>query len=116
MSDLEPIDLSPLRPGDPARERMVRAVAARTAPALARRAAPRSPLLLLAGWARPALAAAAVVAAVSLAALAAVEPPSRIETVAERLPADGDPADAWMVEPREPNETDLIRTLEGDAP
>lgn len=115
MSDLEPMELSPLRPDELARERMVRAIAARAAPSLARRAVPRGPLLTLAGWARPALAAAAVVAAVSLAALAAVEPaPDRLEMVAERLPAD--PSDAWMLEPREPNDTDLIRTLEGDIP
>lgn len=115
MSELEPMELSPLRPDDLARERMVRAIAARAAPSLARRAPPRGPLLMLAGWARPALAAAAVVAAVSLAALAALEPvPERLDMVAERLPTE--PADAWMVEPREPNDTDLIRTLEGDTP
>ena len=105
----EPIDLTPLSPGDLRRERMVRAVLAR-----AQLSPPvRSPLGVLAGWARPTLAAAAVVAAVSLGALA--WPGSRPEaaplTIADglRLP---EPAADWIAEDRSPTEADLLEWWE----
>ncbi len=63
--DPDRIDLSPLGLNDLRRARMARAVLAR-----AQLAGPRTPLALLVGWARPTLAAAAVVAAVSLGSLA----------------------------------------------
>jgi hypothetical protein len=63
--DPDRIDLSPLGLDDLRRARMSRAVLARV-----QLAAPRTPLSELAAWARPTLAAAAVIAAVSLGALA----------------------------------------------
>lgn len=105
-----PIDLSPLGLPDLRRERMVRAVLAR-----AQAAAARGPLGVLAGWARPTLAAAAVVAAVSIGALAwpgarpqAASPPL---TIADglRLPQ---PAADWIAEDRAPTEADLLASWE----
>lgn len=63
--DSERLDLSPLGLNDLRRMRMARAVLAR-----AQLVAPRTPMGELVGWARPTLAAAAVIAAVSLGALA----------------------------------------------
>lgn len=66
--DRHRIDLSPLDPAhDPARwDRRVRSIMAHAAPELARRAAAqRSVLTVLAGWARPALAAALILVALS---------------------------------------------------
>ncbi|HLM67322.1 MAG TPA: hypothetical protein VK358_07340, partial [Longimicrobium sp.] len=59
--DRDRMDLSPLGLDDLRRARMARAVMAR-----AQLGAPRTPLSELAAWTRPTLAAAAVVAAVSL--------------------------------------------------
>lgn len=103
----EPIDLGPLGLNDLRRERMVRAVLARArvAPAV------RSPLGVLAGWARPTLAAAAVVAAVSIGALAwpAARPQPAPLTIADglRLP---EPAADWIAEDRPPTEADLLES------
>lgn len=63
--DPDRIDLSPLGLDDLRRARLSRAVLAR-----AQLGAPRTPLSELVAWARPTLAAAAVIAAVSLGALA----------------------------------------------
>jgi len=63
--DPERLDLSPLGLDDLRRARMARAVMARVQLGVA-----RTPLAELAAWARPTLAAAAVIAAVSLGALA----------------------------------------------
>ncbi|HEV2150283.1 MAG TPA: hypothetical protein VGR37_22985 [Longimicrobiaceae bacterium] len=112
----KPIDLRPLHPArDPERwEAMIASVTARV---LAEAAASRSPLAFLAGWARPTLAAAAAVAAVSVGVVAttggeaaAAPLPS---TVAEelRLP---EPVTDWIVEERAPSAADLIRAVEGD--
>lgn len=116
----DPIDLSALALPPAQRARMAREVLRRAGPALARRPTSRSALALLAGWARPALAAAAVVAAISLAALAALasrtpERPVVMETVAEALRVP-EPAGAWVVEERDPTDADLVRALEGDTP
>lgn len=101
----EPIDLGPLGLNDLRRERMVRAVLARAqvSPPV------RSPLGVLAGWARPTLAAAAVVAAVSIGALAwpNADPQPAPLTIADglRLP---EPAADWIAEDRPPTEADLL--------
>jgi anti-sigma-K factor RskA len=104
MNDDTPVDLSPLDPdADPARlERTARAVAARIAPTLRRRRE-RVPALwvLLAGWRRPVLAAAALVAVLAIATLVVPRSPvsaSRMArsltlTEAEGLPA---PVAAWL--------------------
>ena len=104
----DPIDLSPLGLNDLRRERMVRAVLAR-----AQLSPPvRSPLGVLAGWARPTLAAAAVVAAVSIGALA--WPGARQEQPAPLTIADGlrlpEPAADWIAENRSPTEADLLES------
>lgn len=104
----DPIDLSPLGLPDLRRERMVRAVLARAQV----RPAVRSPLGVLAGWARPTLAAAAVVAAVSVGALAwhdARGPEPAPLTIADglRLP---EPAADWIAEDRPPTEADLLES------
>ncbi len=102
----DPIDLTPLALPDLRRERMVRAVLAR-----AQTPAVRSPLGVLAGWARPTLAAAAVVAAVSLGALAwpGTPPEPAPLTIADglRLP---EPAADWIAEDRSPTEADLLES------
>ena len=103
----DPIDLTPLGLNDLRRERMVRAVLAR-----ARVSPPvRSPLGVLAGWARPTLAAAAVVAAISIGALAwpATRPQAAPLTIADglRLP---EPAADWIAEDRPPTEADLLES------
>jgi hypothetical protein len=90
----DPIDFSPLTLPDLRRERMVRAVG------------------VLAGWARPTLAAAAVVAAVSIGALA--WPDARQAQTAPLTIADGlrlpEPAADWIAEDRSPTEADLLES------
>ena len=104
----DPIDFSPLALPDLRRERMVRAVLARAqlSPSV------RSPLGVLAGWARPTLAAAAVVAAVSIGALA--WPDARQAQTAPLTIADGlrlpEPAADWIAENRSPTEADLLES------
>lgn len=121
--DDHPADLSALGLPPERRERMAAEIVRRAMPALARGVAPRGPLSLLAGWARPALAAAAAVAGLSLAALAgdrARDPERQPELVASVSVAEGldipAPAEDWVVEERAPTDADLIRALEGDAP
>lgn len=105
----EPLDLSPLALPQLSRERIARAVLART-----QRGA-RGPLGVLAGWMRPGLAAAAAIGAISLGALAwtpSAEPDAaRPLTIAEglRLPQ---PAAEWISDGRPPSEADLLDTWE----
>ena len=117
--DHEPVDLSAVDAfADPVRlEHAIGRVMARGAPLLARRAAARGVLPLLAGWARPALAMAATVAAVSVGALAstggsATAPTSMPAPVAEALGLPA-PVSEWLVEGRDPVASDLIVALEG---
>jgi hypothetical protein len=119
MMDHEHVDLSALdRFGNPARlEGAVRGVMAQAAPILARRAQGRPVLSLVAVWARPALAAAAVVAAVSVVGLAtpleqkASVPSVLPVSVAEALNLPT-PVSDWVVEEREPTASDLILALD----
>ncbi len=60
----EPIDFTPLRLSDHRRDVIVASVLLQSGHELTRRANGSSPILLLGMWARPALAAAAVLAAV----------------------------------------------------
>jgi anti-sigma-K factor RskA len=112
MTD-ERFDLSPLDPQDDARfERMVSAISQRARFELARRAAAQrqSVVELMAGWARPALLAAASVAGISLTLLATFDR-SNAETVtgaymtAAEVPAA---ATAWYEEDRDPTVDDLL--------
>lgn len=108
--DPERLDLSPLGLDDLRRARMARAVMAR-----AQLAGPRTPLAELAAWARPTLAAAAVIAAVSLGALAwpsagGAEPSAPL-TIADglRIP---EPAADLIAEERAVTEDDLLNSWE----
>lgn len=115
--DPERIDLSPLGLNDLRRARMARAVLSR-----AQLGMPRTPLSELAGWARPTLAAAAVIAAVSLGALAWPSSPQRAATLTVAdggtplTIADGlripEPAADLIVEQRAVTEDDLLNSWE----
>jgi hypothetical protein len=112
MTD-ERFDLSPLDPLDDARiERMVGNITARARFELARRAAAQrqSVVELVAGWARPALLAAATVAGVSLTLLATYEPSDAEVVTGAYMPANEVPATAsgWYEEDRDPTIDDLL--------
>lgn len=105
MNDSERIDLSPLGLDDLRRARMARAVMAR-----AQLGAARTPLAELAGWARPTLAAAAVIAAVSLGALTWPHAPAHATsplTVADALRIP-EPAADLIAEQRPVSDDDLL--------
>lgn len=114
---MEPIDLSPLDPTADrvGYERLVRRIMAAAAPELARRAASANPLALLAAWARPTLAAAAVIAAGAAGALALTDrvraPVEDAGTVADALGLPAEAAD-WLTDGRAPTESDLIVAME----
>jgi hypothetical protein len=115
--DPERVDLTILDPATDrlAYERLVRRIMAAAAPELARRAMPQTTLALLGGWARPLLAAAAVVAVLAGGVLAATErdgPAAGGHTVAEALGVPS-PAAAWLEEGREPTRADLVLAMEG---
>lgn len=113
----ERLDLSPLDPiGDRrAYDRLVRRIMEAAGPELARRAADRGPIALVAGWARPALAAAAVIAVIAIAAIAATERAAgeagEAGTVADALGVPA-PAAEWLEEGREPTPAELILAAE----
>lgn len=123
--DERPIDLSPLDPTlDRERwERRIAAIAALAAPELARRRmvvqAEESPSLVLLGWFRPALSAAAVLALCAGAALAlliqtqAGRPEPAVALEALRLPA---PVALWLGEDQPPTVADLAMAVNGGQP
>jgi hypothetical protein len=111
------VDLSAL---DPRRdelgyERLVRRILTAAGPELERRARAAGPLALVAGWAKPTLAAAAVIAAVAVAAIAATdrgvgttaEPATMVEALG--VPA---PAADWLEDGRGPTRSDLVVAME----
>jgi hypothetical protein len=115
--DDERIDLKALELDEGRRELLVAAIMANATAELARRAATDvSPFQVLTTWARPALLAAAVLAAVCISVLAV-----------ERLDADGpgygladalavpEPADAWLVSGRAPTVGDVLVAMEREA-
>lgn len=113
----ERIDLSPLDPGTDqlAYERLIRRIVDAAEPELARRARTSGPLALVAGWARPALAAASIVAALAAGALLATE---RVGPAADAagsvVNALGmpDPAADWLEAGREPDAADVALAME----
>lgn len=111
----ERVDLSPLDVTvDQLRyERLVRRIMEAADPELARRAQQASPLALVAGWARPTLAAAAVITAIALGALAAIER-NGVEPASSIADALGVPTPAaeWLEDGREPTASDLVLALE----
>jgi hypothetical protein len=99
-------------------ERRVHAIMRAAAPELARRAARDGVLVVIGQWVRPALAAAAVVAAIALGALAravsAPAPGGEGGTVIEALGV-AEPASRWLDEDRAPTVSDLMMALDGGA-
>lgn len=112
----ERVDLSPLDPTtDRLRyERLVRRIVDAAGPELARRAGEAGPLAVLGEWARPALTAAAIIAALALGALMATArgggsaPP---DTLVDALGVPAPAAD-WLEEGREPTAADLVLAVE----
>jgi hypothetical protein len=110
--DLSPIDLDPDR-----RAALTAAIAARGQPILARYAAARTPLLVLAAWLRPTLAAAAIVTAVALGILAYTAregEPATTLSISEALGLPG-PWVAWVETGRSPSLEELVVSLEEDS-
>lgn len=112
MTD-ERFDLSPLDPREDARfERMVSSITERARFELARRrgAQRQSVVELVAGWARPALLAAATIAGVSLTLLATFDRTNAGVVVGAYMPAGEVPATAtsWYEEDRDPTVEDLL--------
>ncbi|HEV2851973.1 MAG TPA: hypothetical protein VHC97_04140 [Thermoanaerobaculia bacterium] len=120
--DERPIDLSPLDPTlDPERwERRIATIAALASPEMARRSMAahpaESPSLVLLGWFRPALSAAAVLALCAGAALSlliqnqAGRPEPAVALEALRLPA---PVAQWLGEDQPPSVGDLALAIHG---
>lgn len=121
MNNNERLNLAALDPAaDTERwERTIASIRERALPELARRSAARSPLLLLAGWARPMLSAAAVLAAISIVLLnldahpeqpvVLQQEPGMVEAL--QVPA---PLATWLTEERAPTVDDLILALDGE--
>jgi hypothetical protein len=110
----EEMDLSALELGDAQRELLVAAILARADAELARRRSDEvSPMLVLSGWARPALAAAAVLAVLCASVLVrSGARPAPVVADALAVPA---PADAWLVHERGPTLGDLLVTMESEG-
>lgn len=120
MTD-ERFDLSPLDPhGDARFERMVGNITERARFELARRAAAQrqSVVELVAGWARPALLAAATIAGISLTLLATFDRSNAgVVVTGAYMPASEVPAAAtsWYEENREPTVEDLLIAAETEG-
>ena len=109
-TDLNPLELDPERGAS-----LIDAILARGEPILARYAE-RGPLVIVAGWLRPALAAAAIVAGVALGALLAARPDeaAAVPTTAEALGFPG-PVAAWAEAGHTPSLEELVISLEEAA-
>lgn len=115
-------DLAPLDPRrDPERwERMVSGITRAAAPELARRArmAPPGIAMLLSSWLRPALSAAALVAAAAGAALVVDRVPAVAQDSQMTLAAElGYPAPvaSWVETGQSPAMDEMVSALEGDT-
>jgi hypothetical protein len=114
--DRQPVDLTALDAmSDRLRfERAVRRVMTAAMPELERRAAAYAPVALLGAWARPMLAAAAVVAVIAGSVLVLTERAvmdHRPLVTAEDLGVPA-PAAEWLAEGREPTKADLVLAME----
>jgi hypothetical protein len=113
----ERIDFTALELDAGSRELLVAAVLQRAGPELERRVeADVSPIVALYDWARPALAAAAVLAMICLGVLAghttqvaAAPGPGLTEALAVPTPVN-----EWLIGDRSPTRADLLLALEGD--
>jgi hypothetical protein len=114
MMSEERLDLTALELNAAQRELLVAAILARADAELARRASNEvSPMLVLSAWARPALAAAAVLALVCATVLARNGGrPAPVVADALAVPA---PADAWLVSERGPTLDDLLVAMESEG-
>lgn len=118
----ERLDLSPLDPtADPDRwERLIRSIRQRAEPELARRAAARSVLAVIGSFARPAMAAAAVLATLSTGVIAVSmggqEPQLYDGPVLEEALRLSAPVSNWLIEARAPSTYDLVLAIEGAVP
>jgi hypothetical protein len=113
----ERIDLTALKLDEGRRELLVAAIMANAMPELARRATTDvSPFQLLTGWARPALLAAAVLAAICVPVLymdiREADGPGYGLADALAVP---EPADAWLVSGRAPTVGDVLVAMEREA-
>jgi hypothetical protein len=112
----ERMDLAALRLDDIRRAQLIASIMARAAPELTRRETiDVSPMMVLSGWLRPALAAAAVVTLVcgSLLALTLDSPGPGIGlTDALAVPR---PVNEWLVGERAPTISDLLIAMESEA-
>lgn len=119
----ERIDLSPLDPfADPGhRDQFVRSVLERGTFELARRrrgdpGLNGSVFVIMAAWAKPALAAAALAILVSSIALQVTRrQQGQAETGVVEALAVPEPATNWVLEGRTPTKSDLVLTLEGET-
>jgi hypothetical protein len=109
----ERIDLTALHLDEARRELLIAAIMANAAPELARREAlDVSPMLMLWRWSRPALAAAALLAAICVGVLSL--------ELADTTPGYGladalavpEPADAWLLSERAPTVGDVLIAME----
>ena len=114
----ERMDLSGYRLDSDGFERRVHAIMRAAAPELARRAQRTGILVAVGEWLRPALAAAAVVAAIAAGALAAeFSRPQQTAASSSVVEALGvaEPASQWLDEERAPTVSDLMMALDGGA-
>src|SRR5690349_19881304 len=84
--DISPVDFSPLQLSEQRRDVMVASVMLRSGHELTRRASGSSPIVFLGTWARPMLAAAAVLAMVCGTMLTRMQP---VAQVADMAPGAG---------------------------
>lgn len=119
--DHERLDLSPLDPAaDRLRwERLIRRINAAAGAELRRRAEAAGPLAFLAGWARPLLSGAALVAVASGSVLSMVRSgtgaDSPVGSMADALWIP-EPVAEWVADERQPSVADLLLAYEGELP
>jgi hypothetical protein len=115
MNDPQPIDLSPLDPGRDPRHwsLLVEATRVRVGAALLQRSRERDPLAVVGGWARPILAAAAVLVMLLGAAGTLLGGPAAPGSTAHRLALL---AEASAVNGRAPTGAQLVAALRADRP
>ena len=116
MTDDRPLDLSSFDLAPERRAALIAAIRTRGEPILARYAQ-RSPLVVLADWLRPALAAAALVVLIALGALIATrgEDTSSSPSTSEALGFPG-PVVAWAESGRAPSLEELVISFEEVSP
>lgn len=112
----ERMDLTAVELSVAEREMLVASILARATPELTRRAADVNPILLLSEWMRPALAAAAVLAAICVSVLSGHDfTGSMARTgLAEALNVPT-PANEWVVADRAPTLDDLLLAMESEG-